>query len=361
MYLLGYIAAQSRIFLADKDVNVYSYSLSLSVIDYQTAILRGDLETAQTLLEAVPQDQRNRVARFLETQELRELALEVSTDPDHKFDLAIQLDDLETALDLVRAAPEVGSEPKWKTVGDKALAAWKVDLAEECFRRAGDLGALLLIYTSIGNQKGTEWLAQAAREWSLIHLGRSSHTLTDLSLACPSSPPVAKGLHNIAFAAFLQLGDVSPCIDLLLKTDRIPEAAFLARTYAPSRAEEVVAKWKSSLEAEGKTKIAKALADPGKESGLFEEGWEDALARERGEEPAPAAAESAEEEREEVETPAAAEEEGEDEEPTEEAAAAPSTVDKIADGVKSLVVGDEDASPAAAAEEDEDEDETLSK
>lgn len=100
---------------------------------------------------------------FLDLSELKELALEVSTDPDHKFDLAIQLDDLETALDLARSSPDVGSEPKWKTVGDKALAAWKIDLAEECFKKASDFGALLLIYTSIGDREGTEWLAKTAR------------------------------------------------------------------------------------------------------------------------------------------------------------------------------------------------------
>lgn len=90
--------------------------------------------------------------------------MEVTTDADHKFDLAIQLDDLEQALDLVRASPDVGSEGKWKTVGDKALAAWRVDLAIECFKKAGDLGSLLLIFTSIGDREGTLWLAETARE-----------------------------------------------------------------------------------------------------------------------------------------------------------------------------------------------------
>ena len=178
MYLLGYLASHNKIFLADKDVNVFAYSLSISLIDYQTAILSGDMERAKEILPSVPADQRNRVARFLETQELKELALEVTTDPDHKFDLAIQLDDLETALDLARSAPAVGSEPKWKTVGDKALAAWKIDLAEECFKKAGDFGALLLIYTSIGDRKGTEWLAETARE-PIHHLSNPLSIQTD--------------------------------------------------------------------------------------------------------------------------------------------------------------------------------------
>lgn len=68
MYLLGYLPAQNRIYVADKEVNVVSYSLSLSLIEYQTAILRGDMDSAKAILPSVPSDQRNRVARFLETQ-----------------------------------------------------------------------------------------------------------------------------------------------------------------------------------------------------------------------------------------------------------------------------------------------------
>lgn len=306
MYLLGYLPSQNKIFLADKDVNVFSYSLSISLIDYQTAILAGDMEAAKQILPNVPGDQRNRVARFLESQELKELALEVTTDPDHKFDLAIQLDDLETALDLARSAPSVGSEPKWKTVGDKALAAWKIDLAEECFKKAGDFGALLLIYTSIGDRKGTEWLAETA---------------------------LSKGLHNIAFAAYLQLGSVQPLLDLLVQTDRIPEAAFLARTYAPSQASTVVSKWKEALIKEGKGKIAKSIADPEVDGDMFEEGWQSVLARENGD---------AEDEEEMVEAPEEPEAEAEvtEDAAVEEDKEEPSTVEKIAEGVKELVVGD---------------------
>jgi coatomer subunit beta' len=109
---------------------------------------------------------------------LKKLAMEVSTDPDHEFELAIQLDDLERALDLVRkeaataavAAQQQGPggvgatavQHKWRTVGDRALAKWQVELAEECFEAAGDLAALLLMYTSTGDQKGLEKLAKLA-------------------------------------------------------------------------------------------------------------------------------------------------------------------------------------------------------
>lgn len=68
MYLLGYLPQHNRIYVCDKDVNIAAYSLALSVIEYQTAILRGDLQAAEELLPSIPNDQRNRIARFLEQQ-----------------------------------------------------------------------------------------------------------------------------------------------------------------------------------------------------------------------------------------------------------------------------------------------------
>lgn len=70
MYLLGYIPTNNRVYLIDKDVKVYGYSLSLCLIEYQTAVLRGDMEAAEEILPAIPKDQQNKVARFLETRGL---------------------------------------------------------------------------------------------------------------------------------------------------------------------------------------------------------------------------------------------------------------------------------------------------
>lgn len=68
MYLLGYIPAHNKIYLVDKDVNVYAYALSLAVVEYQTAILRGDMDAASELLAEIPAKHKNKVARFLEAQ-----------------------------------------------------------------------------------------------------------------------------------------------------------------------------------------------------------------------------------------------------------------------------------------------------
>lgn len=53
MYLLGYIPKDSRLYLADKDMNVISYSLLLSVLEYQTAVMRQDFETAKQVWDII--------------------------------------------------------------------------------------------------------------------------------------------------------------------------------------------------------------------------------------------------------------------------------------------------------------------
>lgn len=174
----------------------------------------------------------------------------MSTDPDHRFELALSLDDLDSALSIARSTP---SESKWRTVGDRALQQWKVELAEQSYREAGDLSALLLIYTSTGSQQDLQWLAEQA---------------------------TLKGNNNIAFACRLLTGQKEQCVDVLLDTERAPEAAFFSRTYAPSLVSKSLGQWKESLQLRGK-KIADTLADPEEHPDAFEEGWEAALERER--------------------------------------------------------------------------------
>lgn len=68
MYLLGYLPAHNRVYVADKAMNVYGYALSLSMVEYQTAVLRGDMDAAAEILPNVPREQQNRIARFLESR-----------------------------------------------------------------------------------------------------------------------------------------------------------------------------------------------------------------------------------------------------------------------------------------------------
>jgi coatomer subunit beta' len=232
MYLLGYIPRDGRLYLADKDVNVISHSLSLTVVEYQTLVLRGDLDSAQSLLPDIPQDQLNKIARFLEGQGHKELALDVATDPEHRFELALSLNNLATALELAR---ETDAEHRWKTVGDAALAAWDIRLAEECFTHARDLGSLLLLHSSTGNKSALRKLAAQAD---------------------------AAGANNIAFSALWASADVDACLELLVKTGRVAEAVLFSQTYRPSRTPGLVKRWKEGLEKNAKTKVARLIGQP---------------------------------------------------------------------------------------------------
>ncbi|QRV88118.1 coatomer subunit beta [Ceratobasidium sp. AG-Ba] len=284
MFLLGYMPSHNRIYLADQNVNIFGYALSLALVEYQTAVLRGDMDAAAEILPTIPADQRNKVARFLEAQDQKELALSVSTDPDHKFELAIQLDDLPTALNIATETPAPENEVKWKAVGDRALAAWRFALAKECFEKANDISSLMLLLLAMGDRDGLQKLAQTA---------------------------VEKGQNNIAFATLLQLGDTKGCADLLVKTERAPEAALFARTYAPSYAPTAARAWREDLISKNKPKLADTIANPDENPELFEEGWDSALAKEVGQEHEAAAPNGASNESEPAEQA--------DEEPKEDA------------------------------------------
>ena len=255
MYLLGYIPRDGRLYLADKDVNVISHSLSLTVVEYQTLVLRGDLDSAHSLLPDTPPDQLNKIARFLEGQGHKELALDVATDPEHRFELALSLNNLSTALELAR---EADAEHRWKTVGDAALAAWDIRLAEECFTHARDLGSLLLLHSSTGNRAALQQLAAQAD---------------------------AAGANNVAFSALWAAADVDACLELLVKTGRVAEAVLFAQTYRPGRTRGLVGSWKEGLEKSGKAKVARLIGQPpelgkgvdgGGDGDLFPE-WEEWL------------------------------------------------------------------------------------
>jgi coatomer subunit beta' len=240
MYLLGYIPAHNRLYLGDRELSVVGFSLQVSVLEYQTAIMRQDFEMADQILPRIPQDQRARVAHFLEKQGFKKQALAVSTDPDHRFDLAIQLKELRIAYQI---AQETDSEEKWKVLGDLALNRFEFGLAKECLYKAKDFGALLLLATSSGDVAMTERLAEEAKK---------------------------TGDTNIAFSCLLLSGHLPECLEMLISTNRLPEAAFFARTYLPSEVTRVVNLWKEDV-AKSNQKIADALADPENYENLFQD------------------------------------------------------------------------------------------
>ncbi|PON73332.1 Coatomer beta subunit [Parasponia andersonii] len=248
MYLLGYLANQSRVYLIDKSFNVMGYTLLLSLIEYKTLVMRGDFDRANQILPTIPPEHQNSVAHFLESRGMLEDALEVATDPDYKFDLAIQLGRLEIAKEIATTAQ---SESKWKQLGELALSIGQFELAEDCLLHGMDLSGLLLLYSSIGNAEGISKLLSLAKE---------------------------QGKNNVAFLCLFILGKLEECIQLLLESNRIPEAALMARSYLPSKVSEIVAIWRNDLNKVSK-KAAESLADPEEYPNLFED-WQLSLSLE---------------------------------------------------------------------------------
>ena len=55
------------------------------------------------------------------------------------------------------------------------------------------------------------------------------------------------GKYNVAFEAYYMLAQVDDCINVLVKSKRMAEAAIFARAYAPSRLAEMIPLWTGSL------------------------------------------------------------------------------------------------------------------
>jgi len=237
--VLGYLAKEDRVYLVDKSLNIVAYKVMLAVLQYQTAVMRGDFDSANVLLPNIPESEYTKVARFLESQGFKEEAFAVTTDPDHKFDLALELGQTETAHALLLETPDeekdsTETQSKWKRLSDAALKENNLELVEAASLASHDYSDLLLLYSAVGNLAGMERLAAAATE---------------------------HGKANVAFVANLLTGNVETCAELLVSTKRLPEAAMFVRTYLPSKIDDIVALWKQDLSTVSQT-AAEALAAP---------------------------------------------------------------------------------------------------
>mmetsp|Transcript_30508 Transcript_30508/g.40592 ORF Transcript_30508/g.40592 Transcript_30508/m.40592 type:complete len:213 (-) Transcript_30508:170-808(-) len=187
------------------------------MMSFQVCILKEETQKAETLLPQIPESYHGKLAKFLEVNGQREMAFKVTPDPDHKFELAIALNNVEVARAI---AEDQESVEKWRKVGDIALSRGMFTLAESCFKCSNDVNSLLLFYSSYGDEQGlTELAAQAE----------------------------SLGKYNVAFEAYYLLAQVDKCLDVLVKSKRMAEAAIFARAYVPSRLSEVIPKWSGML------------------------------------------------------------------------------------------------------------------
>lgn len=274
-YIIGYKAAESKVYLLDKSFNVILWFVNAAVLELQTLVLRGDLEQFATekilddesgeevpdvasigqehlseeytaYLSGLGKTELNQLARFFEKLGYLKLSFSLSQDFDSKFQIALSTGDLLQAHGLLEENREqnpslaLAAQPKWKKLGDLAMAKWQMKLAEECYWQANDFTSLLLLLSSSNNKASLQRLAQATE---------------------------AKGKYNLAFQALWLTGDIDNCVNLLCKTERYSEAAFFARTYGASsdKVESIVESWKAQLVKKGKKGISeRLLVDLGK-------------------------------------------------------------------------------------------------
>jgi coatomer subunit beta' len=104
-------------------------------------------------IEGVARPRERRVAKFLEARGHVAKALEIARDKDYKFELALQLNDIDAAVAIAEA---LQSEARWKQLGELALSDGRLALAERALRAAGDLSGMMLIHSATGNRRGMQ-------------------------------------------------------------------------------------------------------------------------------------------------------------------------------------------------------------
>lgn len=97
---------------------------------------------------------------------------------------------------------------KWKQLAELATGKGQFGLAMECLHHAQDYGGLLLLATSAGDAD------------TLVRVGQQA---------------ASNGFNNISFISNFLLGRLEECLEILIASKRLPEAAFFARTYLPSQ------------------------------------------------------------------------------------------------------------------------------
>ena len=119
--------------------------------------MNDDEHGAELFFKDIPETHYSKLAKFLEANDRKTMAFEITPDQDHKFDLAIALNKTEDAFAI---AEDQQSVEKWKKVGDIALLSGYFELSETCFKKSADYNSLLLFYSSYGDVEGLEYLLE---------------------------------------------------------------------------------------------------------------------------------------------------------------------------------------------------------
>ena len=160
-------------------------------------------------------------------------------DNEHKFDLALQLGNLPICYQL---ATEMENEQKWIQLSEVATKLGEFTLVQECLGRARAYGSLLLLASASSDRQLMTSIGEQSRE---------------------------TGQFNIAFLSNFVLGKLDQCLEILIENQRLPEAAFFARTYLPSQINRTVDLWREKLKQMNMERAAQSLANPMDYENLF--------------------------------------------------------------------------------------------
>jgi coatomer subunit beta' len=239
-FLLGYLESTNKIYLMNKKFQLIAYTFPHTFIKYQMAILEKDFTLAEKLLPKIPESFNENIFKFLEKFELFDLCYKITKNPNQKFSLAVKLKKLSEAYEI--AANSKNSE-KLKIVSDLAIELGEFNFAEKTMKEGHDWNGLLLYYSSIQNRKKLKEFADEAKQ---------------------------AGMFNVAFSSYFQLNDYVNCLTILKDSRRFPEAATFARTYIPSKVDEIIELWNKQIEEEDKNnritmKIISPITEENKE------------------------------------------------------------------------------------------------
>lgn len=172
-------------------------------------------------------------------QGYRQQALAVTLDNEHKFDLALQLGNLQICYEL---AVEMENEQKWLQLSEVASKRGDLNLVQECLTRAQSFGSLILLASASSDKQLMATIGDQSRQ---------------------------TGQFNMAFLSNFVLGKLDQCLEILIENQRLPEAAFFCRTYLPSQIGRVVGLWREKLVQMNMERAAQALANPTDYENLF--------------------------------------------------------------------------------------------
>lgn len=200
--------ANNFIILTNISYKFYAHTIPFDIIDIIWDILRE----SNSPLPPIPDQWRQNIVDLLQQKARYRDVIEISDNNNIKFENAMKLNDINLALKYAKRHHDI------LQIINLAMSNGDVNLLEKGIELLDDDQYKLLYYSVSGNK--TELLK-----------------LIDKS----------EEKKNLSFAAAFATGSYSKCVDILMASGQYPEAALMARTYAPEKMDQAARAWKNRL------------------------------------------------------------------------------------------------------------------